>query len=182
MKINLSKKIGASGLVVGGGAVVGGLVGRVVGEDKLGEAVGGVGVVVGVGLVVVVGGGVVTAVIDKYVNQNITNNKVAQYGLTALEGLLVAPTVGCISILPIFKPIYGKFLEGLCRNYPCQDIVISSIIFSALMFKFIWGLENSTTDDITTPELDLVEMDEDSTNTIFDTEAPIDSSDGYQVF
>jgi hypothetical protein len=50
------------------------------------------------------------------------------------------------------------------------------------MFKFIWGLENSTTDDITTPELDLVEMDEDSTNTIFDTEAPIDSSDGYQVF
>ena len=171
MKINLSNKIVASGLVGVGGAVVGAVVGAV------GEVGGVVGAVVAGGAVV--GGGLVTAVIDKYVNQNITNNKVAQYGLTALEGLLVAPICGSIfgtSLKDFYAALIGTSSDNTNR------ILTSSIIFSALMFKFIWGLENSTTDDITTPELDLVEMDEDSTNTIFDTEAPIDSSDGYQVF
>jgi hypothetical protein len=113
--------------------------------------------------------GGVTTVIDKYVNQNITNNKVAQYGLTALEGLLVAPTV---SFICGDRTAYTKYFDGLFNTgdwkqehsdgweqHAITKIMTSSIILLALTFKCIWDSEENTTDDIATPELDLVEMD-----------------------
>jgi hypothetical protein len=99
-------------------------------------------------------------VLDKLFNQNYIPSKPLQYLAIIAEGIA-------------YGNIYSGYMisSGAWNQLGRKifNIIVSTAIVQALALKYIWDQDSNATDDITTPELDLVEIDEDSTNTIFDS-------------
>ena len=86
---------------------------------------------------------------DKYVNQNITDNKAIQYGLTAVESLLVSPIVASIiNQRNEFPGFFKNFYSYQAKND--DRVFTANIIILPLAFKYIWDnpSDNTTNDEI----------------------------------